>query len=69
MSVVFAVEGLRVLEWSTDMLQVKWPVALFPVAPYGTAVGLGRGPSLGVPRAPPEWGGPRECGRVSGVRN
>ena len=47
----------------------KWPVALFPVAPHGTAVGLGRGPSLGVPRAPPKWGGPRECGRVSGMRN
>ena len=24
---------------------------------------------LGVPRAPPKWGGPRECGGVSGVRN
>eukprot|EP01048_Picozoa_sp_COSAG05_P009070 COSAG05_NODE_722_length_7764_cov_6.682322_2_plen_217_part_00 len=24
---------------------------------------------LGVPWAPPEWGGPRECGRVSGARN
>ena len=68
-SVVFAVGRLRVLEWSTGVLRVKWPVALFPLAPYGTAVGLGRGPSLGVPRAPPKWGGPRECGRVSGVRN
>ena len=26
MSVVFAVGGLRVLEWSTDVLRVKWPV-------------------------------------------
>eukprot|EP01048_Picozoa_sp_COSAG05_P003429 COSAG05_NODE_157_length_15666_cov_29.830410_5_plen_100_part_00 len=23
----------------------------------------------GVPRAPPKWGGPCECGRVSGTRN
>ena len=35
---------LRVLEWSTDRLQVKWPVALFPLAPCGTAFGSGPAP-------------------------